>query len=102
MQPTFIGWPSNNCAVKVGDFQLVRIPPGHAIEGFQPPRDIHVGVSADTPIVLSVSSMVSLTPQLVRPQTLTDFRLAGCARNSSQKSKCRIAVELVADDTLEG
>jgi hypothetical protein len=43
-----------------------------------------------------------LTPQLVRRQALTDFRFAGCARNSSRKSKCRIAVELVVDGTLEG
>lgn len=31
---------------------------------------------------------------------IADFRLAGCARNSSRKSKCRIAVELVMDDTV--
>jgi len=51
---------------------------------------------------IGVSRIVPLTPQLVRRQTLTDFRFAGCARNSSRKSKCQIAVESVVDDTLEG
>ena len=32
---------------------------------------------------------------------VADFRLAGSARNSSLKSRCRIAVEFAGDDTLE-
>lgn len=48
----------------------------------------------------SFSTRVPLTTQLARQQRFPISALQACARNSSRKSKCQIAVELVVDDTV--